>query len=67
MTDRVAAIDEHILYNRIFPALVALREEFGYSIPEAIDAFSERYERLRETRSEEFTVSRKDYGQNFYS
>ena len=67
MAERLAAIDEHILHNRIFPALVALREEFGYSIPEAIDAFNERYEQLRETRPEEFTVSREDYGQNFYS
>ncbi len=50
-----------------FRLFVALREEFGYSIPEAIDAFSERYERLRETRPEEFAVSREDYGRNFYS
>lgn len=67
MTDRQAAIDEHILRHRILPALAALREDFGYSIPEAIDAFSKRYEQLRETRSQEFTVSREDYGNNFYS
>jgi hypothetical protein len=67
MTDRLAAIDEHILHHRMLPALVALREEFGYSIPEAIDAFSKRYEQLRETRPQEFTVSREDYGRNFYS
>jgi hypothetical protein len=47
--------------TRMFPALLALREEFGYSILQAIDAFSERYERLRETRPLEFTVSREDY------
>ena len=67
MTDRQAAIDEHILHHRILPALVSLREDFGYSTPESIDAFSERYEQLRETRSQEFTVSREDYGNNFYS
>ena len=39
----------------------------GYSIPEAIEAFSKRYEHLRETRPYEFTVSREDYGRDFYS
>jgi hypothetical protein len=67
MTDRLAVIDEHILQHRIVPALVALREEFDYSIPQAIDAFNERYERLRETRPREFTVSREEYGKDFYS
>ncbi|HEY6791312.1 MAG TPA: hypothetical protein VI365_28785 [Trebonia sp.] len=67
MTDRLAVIDEHILHHRVLPALLALREEFRYSIPEAIDAFNERYEQLRETRPQEFTVSREDYGKNFYS
>lgn len=67
MTDRQAVIDEHILHRRILPALTVLREEFGYSIPEAIDAFSARYEQLREARPHEFTVSREDYGKNFYS
>ncbi|HEX6454459.1 MAG TPA: hypothetical protein VF060_33985 [Trebonia sp.] len=67
MTGWQAAIDEHILHHRILPALTALREEFGYSIPEVIDAFSERYEQLQETRSQEFIASREDYGKNFYS
>lgn len=46
---------------------MARREEFGYSIPETIDAFSERYEQLRKTRPQDLTVSREDYGENFYS
>jgi hypothetical protein len=32
MTYDPAVIDEHILHNRVLPAFVALREEFGYSI-----------------------------------
>ena len=44
-----------------------MREDFGYSIPEAIDAFGARYEQLRETRPSEFTVTREDYGKGFYS
>jgi hypothetical protein len=67
MSDRSAEIDEHILHGRIFPALKAMREDFGYSIPEAIDAFSARYEQLRETRPSEFTVTRENYGKNFHS
>lgn len=67
MTDRWPAIDDDIVRHRMLPALTALREEFGYSTPEAIDAFSERYEHLRKTRPQDFTVSREDYGKNFYS
>ncbi len=60
-------IDEDILHHRIIPALMALREQFGYSLPEAIEAFSQRYERLRQTRPLEFTLSREDYGQGVYT
>jgi hypothetical protein len=67
VTDRLAVIDEHILHHRILPALIALREEFGYSIPQAINAFNERYEQLRKSRPQDFTVNREDYGKNFYS
>ncbi len=67
MTDRWAVIDEHILQRRIVQALKALREESGYSIHEAIHAFSNRYEQLREMRSQEFTISREDYGKNIYT
>ena len=67
MTDRLSMIDDDIIHHRMLPALMALRGEFSYSIPEAIDAFSERYEQLRETRPQEFTVSREDYGKDFYS
>ena len=67
MTDRWAVIDEDVLHQRVVPALVALREEFGYSMSEAIEAFNQRYMQLRETRPQEFTVSREDYGQGVYT
>jgi hypothetical protein len=67
MTDRWAVIDEHIFHGRIILACKAMREEFGYSLREAIDAFGNRYEELREMRSQEFTVSREDYGRNAYT
>lgn len=67
MADRWAVIDEHILQHQIIRVLKAPRDEFGYSIHEAIDAFSSRYEQLRETRPHEFTVSREDYAKNVYT
>jgi hypothetical protein len=67
VTDRWAVIDEDVLHQRVVPALVALREEFGYSMSEAIEAFNHRYMQLRETRPQEFTVSREDYGQGVYT
>jgi hypothetical protein len=36
-------------------ALAALREEFGYSLPEAIDALNKRHMELRKTRPQDFT------------
>ncbi|MGI5419878.1 hypothetical protein [Actinomadura luteofluorescens] len=67
MIDRWGEIDEHIVRHRILAAMVILREEYGYSIHEAIDAFGVRYELLREARPGDFTVSREEYGRHFYS
>jgi hypothetical protein len=67
MTERLAAIDDHILQHRIAAALALLREEYGYSIPEAIDAFQARYDELRAARPRDFTVGPDVYGMNFYS
>lgn len=67
MADGWAVIDEYILQQRIVQALKALRDEFGYSIHQAIDAFGNRYEQLRETRPHEFTVNHEDYGKNVYT
>ncbi|MEO3796641.1 hypothetical protein ABGB14_41135 [Nonomuraea sp. B10E15] len=44
-----------------------MRDEFGDMIHEAIDRFAERYEYLREVRPDDFTKSREEYGQGFYS
>jgi hypothetical protein len=67
MTDRWPEIDEDIVSHRILPAMVILREVFGYSIREAIDAFDARYRLLRETWPGDFTVSPEEYGRHFYS
>jgi hypothetical protein len=67
VTDRWAEVDEHILNHRIIRALQALREKFEYTIPEALDAFNQRYEQLREARPGEFTVSREEYGKGVYT
>jgi hypothetical protein len=44
-----------------------LREEYGHTIHEAIDAFSVRYEELRNSRPDDFTVPCDEYGKGFYS
>ncbi|MBO2460539.1 hypothetical protein [Actinomadura violacea] len=53
--------------HRIFPALTTLRQVSGYSIPEAIEKFDARYNYLRETRPDGFTVGPEEYGRHFYS
>ncbi|WUH98006.1 hypothetical protein OHR68_31555 [Spirillospora sp. NBC_00431] len=67
MSERWPEIDEHIVNHRILPAMMILREVFGYGIREAIEVFDVRYRHLRETRPDDFTVSREEYGRGFYS
>lgn len=67
MTDQWPEIDENIVSHRIIPVMMILRDMFGYSVREAIDAFDVRYKLLRETRPDDFTVSPKEYGRHFYS
>ncbi|GAA1531786.1 hypothetical protein GCM10009678_12550 [Actinomadura kijaniata] len=67
MTDRWPEIDDHIVNHRILPALMILRETFGYNIPQAIEAFDARCQYLREVRPGDFTVGPEEYGRNFYS
>ncbi len=65
--DRWPEIDEHILEGRITPALTIFREEFGYSLHEAIDAFNVRYEELRNSRPGDFTIPPEEYGKGVYT
>lgn len=60
-------IDDHIVNERILPALSIMREEFDDTIPEAIDRFAERYEALRKARPDAFVKSHEEYGRGFYS
>jgi hypothetical protein len=65
--DLWTVIDDHIVNERILQALLIIRQEFGDSIPEAIDRFAERYESLRKARPDAFGKSREEYGRGFYS
>ncbi|MGI5491476.1 hypothetical protein [Microtetraspora malaysiensis] len=67
MGDLWMAIDDHIVNERILSALLIMRQEFGDTIPEAIDRFTERYESLRKARPGAFRKSREEYGRGFYS
>ncbi|MEU7862044.1 hypothetical protein [Nonomuraea sp. NPDC049141] len=61
------AIDGHVFAERIIQALMIIRDQFGDTVPEAIDRFGERYEYLRETRPDDFAKPREEYGRGFYS
>ncbi len=60
-------VDEDIVAGRIVRALKAIRDARGCSIPQAIDVFADRYELLRRTRPNDFTLSPEEYGRGFYS
>lgn len=60
-------VDDHIVAERILPAIVIMRDHFGDTIREAIDRFAERYEHLREVRPNDFTKPHEEYGRGFYS
>ncbi|MEV0353125.1 hypothetical protein AB0H88_45850 [Nonomuraea sp. NPDC050680] len=67
MEDAWVAIDDLIVAERIVPALMIMREQFGDTIHEAIDRFNERYEYLRGVRFEDFTKPRGEYGRGVYT
>ncbi|MCP2337182.1 hypothetical protein [Actinomadura rupiterrae] len=62
MSDPWAEIDEHILNGRNIQAIAALRDQRGYGLAEAVDAYSERCSWLRKHKSGDFTESRMEYG-----
>jgi hypothetical protein len=67
MAEPPESVDHDILNHRILFALREIRETLGCSIPEAIDVFAARYEKLREERPADFTVGPEEYGRGFYS
>ena len=67
MTDRWPEIDEHIVNRRVTQALMILREEYGHTLHEALDAFNVRYEELRNLRPDDFTVPHEEYGRGVYT
>jgi hypothetical protein len=60
-------IDEMIVTQKILPALQAIRQLAGCSLPQAIDLFSDRYDLLRERRSDDFTVGPDEYARGVYT
>ncbi|MDH6129959.1 hypothetical protein [Kitasatospora sp. GP82] len=62
-----AGVDDDIVAGRIIHALKTIRDARGYSIPQALDVFADRYELLRRTRPNDFTLSPEEYGRGFHS
>ncbi|WP_116247949.1 hypothetical protein [Nocardiopsis sp. FIRDI 009] len=60
-------IDPLILNGRRLEAAKAMMEEFSMSLRDTILALHERFEHLRATRPEDFTVSLDDYWHGVYT
>ncbi|WP_238995388.1 hypothetical protein [Streptomyces cyaneogriseus] len=56
------SVDRDILEQRIIPALMTIRETLGCTLHQAIDAFAQRYEELRQDRPHDFRLSRTNTG-----
>ncbi|MEU4818270.1 hypothetical protein AB0G03_21700 [Micromonospora aurantiaca] len=65
--DAWQSIDDLIVQRRILPATQAIREAERCSLHRAIDVFAERYEYLRRTRPDDFTVSGDEYWRGVYT
>ncbi len=59
--------DQYIFQRNILVGLVFLRERLDLPLPDALRVFKERYEALRQTEGNRFTVSDKEYFEGFYS
>lgn len=61
-------IDELLFHGHTIQAAHAIRKQFGpMPLRATIEAVSQRFEHLRATRSEDFTISLDDYWDGFYS
>ncbi|MFJ4523202.1 hypothetical protein ACIP4Y_19965 [Streptomyces sp. NPDC088810] len=69
MTDGAAVdiADEQILNAQIILGIKALREHLGCSLHDALKAFRDRYEVLREERPDDFVCGRAEYWAGFFS
>jgi len=60
-------LDSLIIANRKLEAMQLLRERFGLSIGEALEALTARYRELRTASPDQFTYSDAEYWEGFYS
>jgi hypothetical protein len=60
-------IDDMIVQRKILSALQGIRAVQGCDLQTAIDEFVQRLDRLWETRPDDFTVSREQYGHGVYT
>ncbi len=60
-------LDELIFANQIIKAIGLLRERNGLSIPNALKAFTNRYNELRVSEPSRFVCDHDKYWEGFYS
>ncbi|GGW14654.1 hypothetical protein GCM10018980_63720 [Streptomyces capoamus] len=69
MTDgtTVDVVDAQILDKQIILGIKILREHLGCSLQDALRAYTDRYEVLREQRPDDFVCGRDEYWAGFFS
>lgn len=60
-------IDDEIFGGRIMFGMTLLLQQVACTLPQALYAYADRYERLRRERPSEFRVGHEDYWSGFYS
>ena len=66
-SDRWGRVDEHLYCGERLRAVVVARDDFGLSLPEAIEAIGARWETLKSAFPERFRVPLDGYWDGFYS
>ncbi|TDD80469.1 hypothetical protein [Actinomadura rubrisoli] len=67
MSGEWEALDELIVEGRILSAVYWIRAAFECSLQEAVQFLYARYDRLRQTRPDDFAKSHEDYWRDVYT
>lgn len=65
--DQSAQLDGHILRKEILIGIRFIVDSLGVPLQVAMEQYSERYEELRKSKNEQFSVGHEEYWKDFYS
>jgi len=63
----LALLDNHIFQKEILRGIQLLRNTLGLDLRGAQEEFTKRYEELRRSHGDRFTLSETEYWEGFYS